>query len=212
MFKMFRTYMLLIAATGLLACGDSETPQEKVSATPATETAVQMPDKVAVAETVQELSEEASSIVEETAVAIEKTTEQVVNQAEEAVDETVAEVKEQAEAAVSSDKPYQLVDGKISENAIEGWKTFNGGGCGACHGKGAIGAVGPNLGNSVTTKLTEEQFKDVVTNGRSGTMMRAHNTNKRVMDNLDNLYAYLVARGDDVLGPGNLIKFPLGKE
>jgi len=31
------------------------------------------------------------------------------------------------------------------------------------------------------------------------------------MDNMDNLYAYLLARGDGVLGPGNLIKMPLGK-
>lgn len=114
-------------------------------------------------------------------------------------------------AYAADEKPYQVVDGKISANAMEGWKTYNGGGCGACHGKGAIGAVGPNLGQSVTAKLTEEQFKNIVTNGKSGTMMRAHKTNKRVMDNLDNLYAYLVARGDDALGPGNLIKLPLGK-
>lgn len=114
-------------------------------------------------------------------------------------------------AYAADEKPYQVVDGKISANAMEGWKTYNGGGCGACHGKGAIGAVGPNLGQSVTAKLTEEQFKNIVTNGLSGTMMRAHKTNKRVMDNLDNLYAYLLARGDDVLGPGNLIKMPLGK-
>ena len=76
----------------------------------------------------------------------------------------------------------------------------------------AIGAVGPNLANSVKNVLTKEQFIDVVTNGRSGTMMRPHNTNTKVMDNLEDLYAYLVARGDDVLGPGNLIKTPLGKE
>ncbi len=112
---------------------------------------------------------------------------------------------------VINDKPYQVVDGKISDNAIEGWKTYNGGGCGACHGKGAIGAVGPNLGKSVTAKLSKDEFRNIVTNGTSGTLMRPNKTNKRVMDNLDNLYAYLVARGDDVLGPENLIKFPLGK-
>jgi mono/diheme cytochrome c family protein len=109
------------------------------------------------------------------------------------------------------EKPYQIVDGKISANAIEGWKTYNGGGCGTCHGKGGQGAVGPNLGQSVTSKLSKDDFKNTVTNGKPGTMMRPHKTNKRVMDNLDNLYAYLMARGDNVLGPGNLIKFPMGK-
>ena len=86
------------------------------------------------------------------------------------------------------------------------------GGCGGCHGQGAIGAVGPNLGESVTKKLSKEQFVDVVTNGRAGTFMKPNKTNKRVMDNLDNLYAYFVARGDNALGPENLIKFPMGKK
>ena len=81
-------------------------------------------------------------------------------------------------------------------------------GCGACHGKGG---VGPNLGQSVATKLSKDDFVNIVTNGKSGTLMRPNKTNKRVMANLDNLYAYLLARGDDVLGPGNLIKMPLGK-
>ena len=125
---------------------------------------------------------------------------------------TVVSFSIYAEDNAASDKPYEVVDGNISENAIEGWKTYNGGGCGACHGKGGQGAVGPNLGESVTQKLSKDEFNNIVTNGKSGTMMRAHKTNKRVMDNLDNLYAYLVARGDGVLGPYNLIKFPMGKQ
>lgn len=113
--------------------------------------------------------------------------------------------------AYAEEKPYEVVDGKISANAIEGWKTFNGGGCGGCHGRGGKGAVGPNLGESVTTKLTKEQFFDIVTNGKAGTFMKPHKSDKRVMDNLENLYAYLMARGDGILGEENLIKFPLGK-
>ena len=114
-------------------------------------------------------------------------------------------------SAFADEKPYEIVDGNISNNAIEGWKTYNGGGCGACHGKGGQGAVGPNLGESVTKKLSKDEFFNVVKNGRSGTMMRPHGNNKRVMDNLENLYVYLMARGDGVLGPGNLIKYPMGK-
>ena len=197
----------------LMACGESETPKEV--STPVTETA---PAKVEAAteatiETTEEVVE-ADPATEEVATQLPAEVEDVVAAVEEKVEAIVEEVKEEAAAAVEAvagDKPYQLVDGVISANAIEGWKTYNGGGCGACHGKGAVGAVGPNLGQSVTTKLTKEDFVNIVTNGKSGTMMRPHKTNTRVMDNLDNLYAYLVARGDDVLGPGNLIKLPLGK-
>lgn len=110
------------------------------------------------------------------------------------------------------DKPYSIEGDNISKNAIEGWKTYNGGGCGACHGRGGKGGVGPNLAESVSKKITKEQFVEIVTHGKSGTMMRPHDKNKRVMDNLDNLYAYLVARGDGVLGEENLIKFKFGKK
>jgi hypothetical protein len=70
------------------------------------------------------------------------------------------------------------------------------------------GAVGPDLGDSVTKKLSKDDFVHIVTNGKYGTMMRPHNTNKRVMDNL---YTCFVAHGDGVLGPENLIQSPLGK-
>jgi mono/diheme cytochrome c family protein len=199
MFVNFRFYLLLIISVSVLfACGEGDAPEPEVKVAAATveEKVVQLPAEVpnmAVSETVESSVEAPANVVEETVT--------------DAVDEVKAEVTE----AISGDKPYQVVDGAISANAIEGWKTYNGGGCGACHGKGGIGAVGPNLGNSVTAKLTKEQFVNIVTNGKSGTMMRPHKTNKRVMDNMDNLYAYLVARGDDVLGPGNLIKLPLGK-
>ncbi len=125
--------------------------------------------------------------------------------------ETTSSASAEKALPVVADKPYQIIDGKISQNAVEGWKTYNGGGCGTCHGKGGIGAVGPDLAESVAKKISKDKFMDIVINGRPGTMMRPHKTNKRVMDNLDNLYAYLAARGDDVLGPGNLIKSPFGK-
>ncbi len=149
---------------------------------------------------------------------------QVNTAADQKADEALATVTEKAQAApekattsaaavaARADKPYQLVDGKISSNAIEGWKTYNGGGCGVCHGKGGMGGVGPNLSESLTTKLSEDDFKNIVIHGKPGTLMRPNNANKRVMDNLDNLYAYLVARADGVLGTENLIKFPLGKK
>lgn len=205
MFNVFKSFLFLILSVVLLtACSDSEAPQEKVAAI-SEEKAVQSSVVEAVSEPVEEM-EMASPVVE--------MTEEVVAEVEETVAEVAKEVKQEAEVvaeAVSGDKPYQLIDGAISANAIEGWKTYNGGGCGGCHGQGGSGAIGPNLGESVTKKITKEEFVDVIINGRSGTFMKPHKTNKRVMDNLDNLYAYFMARGDGVLGPGNLIKMPLGK-
>lgn len=188
MFKYLKIYLFLTLSAGLLvACGESDAPEEKTAAS--TEV-MYLPSQVVYQEEIYKkwpYTEAASTTTQ------------------------VAEEVSPEPKAVANDKPYQIVDGSISANAIEGWKTYNGGGCGTCHGKGGIGAVAPNLGNSVTEKLSKEEFKNIVTNGKSGTMMRPHKTNKRVMDNLDNLYIYLVARGDDVLGPENLIKFPFGK-
>ena len=114
--------------------------------------------------------------------------------------------------ANEGDKPYQVVDGKIDTNTFEGWKSFRGNGCGTCHGGAGQGGAGPNLTVSLQEKINKEQFVETVTNGRSGTLMRPFKTSPRVMDNLDNIYAYLKARSDGVLGPENLIKFPLGKK
>ena len=114
--------------------------------------------------------------------------------------------------ANEGDKPYQVVDGKIDTNTFEGWKSFRGNGCGTCHGGAGQGGAGPNLTVSLQEKINKERFVETVTNGRSGTLMRPFKTSPRVMDNLDNIYAYLKARSDGVLGPENLIKFPLGKK
>ncbi len=114
--------------------------------------------------------------------------------------------------ANEGDKPYQVVDGKIDNNTFEGWKSFRGNGCGTCHGGAGQGGAGPNLTVSLKEKIDKERFVETVTNGRSGTLMRPFKTSPRVMDNLDNIYAYLKARSDGVLGPENLIKFPLGNK
>lgn len=112
------------------------------------------------------------------------------------------------EANIENDeKLYQVVNGKIDDSTFEGWRTYNGGGCGQCHGGG-----GTELVASLVSKIDKELFKDYVTNGVPGTQMKPHKNNKRLMKNLDNLYAYLKARADGVLGPNNLIKFPLGNK
>jgi len=112
--------------------------------------------------------------------------------------------------ASGDEKPYQVIDGKIDKNTFEGWRSFRGGTCGVCHGGAGQGGAGPNLTISLVEKIDKEMFVKIVTNGRSGTLMKPFKNNNRVIDNLDNIYAYLKARSDGVLGPENLIKFPLG--
>ncbi len=112
--------------------------------------------------------------------------------------------------AVEDEKPYQVIDGKIDTNTFEGWRSFRGGTCGMCHGGAGQGGAGPNLTISLQEKIDKAKFIDTVTNGRPGTLMKPFKNNSRVIDNLDNIYAYLKARSDGVLGPENLIKFPLG--
>jgi len=114
--------------------------------------------------------------------------------------------------ANEGDTPYQVIDGKIDANTFEGWRSFRGNGCGTCHGGAGQGGAGPNLTVSLKEKIDKERFVEIVTNGRPGTLMRPFKTSPRVMDNMDKIYAYLKARSDGVLGPENLIKFPLGKK
>ena len=114
--------------------------------------------------------------------------------------------------AAENEKSYQVIDGKIDKNTFEGWRSFRGGTCGTCHGGAGQGGAGPNLTLSLVEKIDKEMFVKIVTNGSSGTLMKPFKNNNRVIDNLDNIYAYLKARSDGVLGPENLIKFPLGKK
>jgi hypothetical protein len=112
----------------------------------------------------------------------------------------------------TDDKPYKLIEGDIDENTLRGWKTYRGAGaCTACHGPTGLGGVGFNLLTTVEQK-DKEFFKKIIVDGKKGTQMIPYKRNKVVMDNLDNIYAYFKARVDGVLGPENLIKYPLGKK
>lgn len=131
----------------------------------------------------------------------------------ETVDEALQESTPTEEAPVdTADVPYQVVDGRIDQDTVEGWKVYRGiGTCATCHGPAGQGGVGSDLTDSLKERVDYELFRQIVANGKSGTMMKPFKTNQAVMDNLDKIYAYLKARADGVLGPGNLLKEPLGK-
>ena len=119
-----------------------------------------------------------------------------------AVEPAAAAAKSAAGASApgSGDKPYKVVDGnKVDPATMEGFRTWRAAACDRCHGANQEGMVGPSLIAGLQ-RLSKEQFKDVVTNGRNARgVMPAFKTNKTVMDNLDQLYAYLNGRSDGAI-------------
>jgi mono/diheme cytochrome c family protein len=94
---------------------------------------------------------------------------------------------------------YTVVDGfKVDANTMRGFRTWRAAACDRCHGANQEGLVGPSLVNSLKV-LTKDQFVLTVTEGRLEKGMVSFKTSKAVMENLDNLYAYLKGRSDGAI-------------
>jgi mono/diheme cytochrome c family protein len=99
---------------------------------------------------------------------------------------------------------YTVVDGdQVDPNSMKGWRTWRAMACERCHGPNQEGLVGPSLVNSLKV-LTKEQFRQTLMNGRPEKGMPNFGGVKTVVDNLDNLYAYLKGRSDGAINPGHL--------
>lgn len=105
-----------------------------------------------------------------------------------------------AGATLAADAPlYTVVDGyKVDANTMKGFRTWRQAACDRCHGANQEGMVGPSLINSLKV-LTKEEFKATVTNGRLDKGMVSFGGSPAVMENLDNLYAYLKGRSDGAI-------------
>jgi len=111
-------------------------------------------------------------------------------------------------ATSDQDKPYTIApDGTVSWPVFSGFRRFNSE-CIVCHGPDGVGSTfAPALIDSLKV-LTYEQFLDTVTNGKTEVntavqkKMPAFGTNPNVMCFIDDIYAYLKARSDGVLGRG----------
>jgi len=100
--------------------------------------------------------------------------------------------------------PYQVSDGnKVDAHTLSGWRTWRALACERCHGAAQEGMVGPSLVNSLKV-LTKDQFKETVLKGRIDKGMPNFDGSKMVVDNIDNLYAYLKGRSDGTIQPGRL--------
>jgi methanol metabolism-related c-type cytochrome len=100
---------------------------------------------------------------------------------------------------------------KVSEDGAVDWYTYSGfrryhAECHTCHGPAGDGSTyAPALVHSLKT-MNYSDFMDVVVNGRTnvstsqGNVMPAFGNNRNVMCYLDDIYIYLRARADDVVG------------
>lgn len=112
-------------------------------------------------------------------------------------------------AREGTDKPYKVVDGnKVDIHTYKGY-LYYGDSCLRCHGPDGLGSsYAPNLTDSLKT-MSKEQFETTVMSGKqevnqaSDKVMPAFGTVEDVVNNLDNIYAYLKARSDGALGRGH---------
>ncbi|HEV7715662.1 MAG TPA: c-type cytochrome, partial [Steroidobacteraceae bacterium] len=107
---------------------------------------------------------------------------------------------------------YTVKDGtKVDAKTLEGWKTWRALACERCHGAEQEGLVGPALVESLHN-LTKDQFFKTITDGRPEKGMPPFSASKMVMDNKDNLYAYLKGRADGQIKPGHLYALDAAKK
>jgi methanol metabolism-related c-type cytochrome len=107
----------------------------------------------------------------------------------------------------SDEKSYTVKDGKVDKATYNGWRRYTES-CLRCHGPdGAGSSYAPSLADSLK-EMSEDQFKEVVVNGRKNVNTAAESVMppfgevEDVMLYLDDIYGYLKARSDGVLGRG----------
>ena len=115
--------------------------------------------------------------------------------------------REKAEGPAWEDKPYNVVDGKVDMPTYNGYRRYDNS-CLRCHGPdGAGSSYAPALVNSLK-QLSYEKFVEIVIYGKKNVstsqqlVMPAFGEVEDVVNNLDDIYTYLKARSDGVVGRG----------
>ncbi|MCG7363437.1 cytochrome c [Roseomonas sp. ACRSG] len=113
----------------------------------------------------------------------------------------------QQSAATTEEKPYTVQDGRVDRGTYNGYRRY-GNSCERCHGQdGAGSSFAPNLVDSLK-HLSHEQFLEVVINGRQNVTSSQQNVMppfgqvEDVALYIEDIYAYLKARSDGVVGRG----------
>ena len=112
-----------------------------------------------------------------------------------------------AEGDKTTEKPYTIVDGKVDKKTFNGWRRYTES-CLRCHGPdGAGSSYAPSLVDSAK-HMTQDEFNEIVVNGRTNVNASSENVMppfgevEDVVSYLDDIWAYLKARADGVLGRG----------
>ena len=110
-------------------------------------------------------------------------------------------------SAAEEQKPYKIENGRVDQGTYNGYRRY-GESCLRCHGPdGAGSSYAPNLTDSLKN-MTQDQFNEVVINGRQNVttsnqnVMPSFGTTEDVVSYLDDIYAYLKARSDGAIGRG----------
>lgn len=113
----------------------------------------------------------------------------------------------QPAAADEEPKPYTVKDGRIDQNTFNGYRRY-GDSCLRCHGPdGAGSSYAPDLTNSLK-HMTKEEVEDTIINGRKNVTTAQENVMPSfgevpdVVNYIDDIYGYLKARSDGVIGRG----------
>jgi mono/diheme cytochrome c family protein len=112
-----------------------------------------------------------------------------------------------AESQQPPQKPYTVVNGKVDKKTYNGWRRYTES-CLRCHGPdGAGSSFAPSLVDAAKT-MSQDQFNEIVVNGKtdvnaaSESVMPPFGTVEDVVTYLDDIWAYLKARADGVIGRG----------
>ena len=100
---------------------------------------------------------------------------------------------------------YRVIDGKVDARTYNGYRRYHAG-CNHCHGPEGIGSTfGPSL---VDKLIAIEPFRRIVRDGQSTglSVMKGFAGDPNVAPYIDDIYAYLRARADGVLGRGRPIR------
>jgi mono/diheme cytochrome c family protein len=103
---------------------------------------------------------------------------------------------------------YTVVDGyKVDPETMKGFRAWRQAACDRCHGANQEGLVGPSLVNSLKT-LTKDEFVKTVRDGRLEKGMQSFGNSPAVMDNINQLYAYLKGRSDGAITRAKVEQMP----